>query len=62
MRNRILGTIGVLWGGGTLLFKLIGGSRTEGNDAYAAGQIAALIFGGLMLIVGLYLLTKGSNE
>lgn len=62
MRNRILGAIAILWGGGILLSKLLGGSQVEGNGAYAAGQTVALIFGGLMFIVGVYLLIKGSNK
>ena len=57
-RNRILGGIGVLWGGGILLFRLFG-SQPAAAGAYGAGQTAGLVFGGLLFVVGLYYLIKG---
>lgn len=60
MRNRILGGIGVLWGGAMLLrFFLQRGS--SGSRAYAAGQTAAVAFGALLFLVGLYYLIKGGR-
>ena len=54
-RNRILGGIGILWGGGILLVQ----RAPHAHGAYAAGQRAGLIFGALLLFVGLYYLLKG---
>lgn len=62
MRNRIFGAIGVIWGGGLLVSSLVRGDQLEGGGSYAAGQMTALVFGGLLLIVGLYYLMKGSKK
>lgn len=62
MRNRIFGAIGVIWGGGLLVSFLVRGGQLEGGGSYAAGQMTALVFGGLLLIVGLYYLMKGSKK
>jgi hypothetical protein len=59
MRNRIVGAIGVLWGGGMLYQGLTKG--VSGQGAYAAGQTAAYVFGALMLIVGIYYFLKGGR-
>lgn len=60
MWARILGAIGVLWGGAILVVGLMkGGPRGEG--AYAAGQVGGLVFGGLLFVVGLYYLVKGGG-
>ncbi|GIX05005.1 MAG: hypothetical protein KatS3mg114_0874 [Planctomycetaceae bacterium] len=58
MRNVIFGGIGVLWGGGILLYSLLGGDPRAGG-AYGAGQAAATIFGLLMFAAGLYYLITG---
>ena len=59
-KNRILGAIGVLWGGGMLLTRLIrGASDVTANNAYASGQMVGLVFGALLFFVGLYYLVKG---
>jgi hypothetical protein len=59
-KNRILGAIGVLWGGGMLLARLArGAGDAAANEAYAAGQMVGLIFGALLFLVGLYYLIKG---
>jgi hypothetical protein len=58
-RNRILGTIGILWGGGILLSKALGAQPTATNQAYAAGQTGAYIFALLLLVVGIYYAVKG---
>jgi hypothetical protein len=59
MRNRIMGGIGVVWGGGVVLYGLFGQDRAGG--AYGAGQMAAIVFGACMLIAGLYYLIKGDS-
>jgi hypothetical protein len=62
MRNRIFGAIGVIWGGGVLLYSFVGRGQVEGSGAYAAGQMTAVVFGGLLFLVGLYYLMKGSKK
>ena len=62
MRNRIFGAIGVLWGGAILVSKLISGHLASGSGAYASGQIAGLVFGVLLFVVGLYYLIKGGGK
>ena len=61
MKNRIYGGIGVLLGGAILIAGLVGGGG-GGQGAYGAGQTTGLIFGGLLLIVGLYYLVKGCGD
>jgi hypothetical protein len=62
MRNRILGAIGMLWGLGLLLFKLLSDGRTQEQGAYGAGQTGGLIFGGLLLAVGMYYFFKSPTK
>lgn len=62
MRNRIFGAIGVLWGAGLLLFQLLGSNQAQGKGAYGSGQSAGLIFGGLLLAVGMYYLIKSPSK
>ena len=59
MRNRIMGGIGVVWGVGVVVYGLFGAERGEG--AYGAGQMAAVVFGACMAIVGLVYLIKGDS-
>ena len=47
MRNRVLGAIGVLWGGLILLRRLAGGGAGDGAGAYGAGQTVGLVFAGI---------------
>ncbi|WP_158753485.1 hypothetical protein [Dyella sp. S184] len=54
MRNKIFGGIGILWGGVLLFRWFTSGTPTGGSSAYQAGQSAAVIFGALMLVAGLY--------
>jgi len=61
MRNRILGAVGVVWGGSILLSGLRGGVRA-GSDAYVAGGIAGLAFGLLLFAVGAWYLIKGNPK
>src|SRR6266581_1768301 len=62
VRNRIFGGIGVFWGGGLLVSKLISGQWVSGSGAYASGQIGALVFSILLFGVGLYYLIKGGSK
>jgi hypothetical protein len=57
MRQRILGGIGVVWGGALLLRRMVAGPPA-GQGAYAAGQNGALVFAVLLLVVGLYYLIR----
>ncbi len=58
-RNRILGIIGVVWGGGILLSRAVGAQAVTTNAAYAAGQSTAYLFAFVLLVVGLYFAVKG---
>ena len=62
MRNRIFGAIGVLWGGGLLLFQLLSGGQTQAKGAYGSGQTGGLIFGGLLLAAGMYYFIKSLSK
>jgi hypothetical protein len=61
MRNRILGAVGVLWGGLILLGRLGAGRPVSGTGAYAGGQAIGLVFAVLLLVVGLYYLVRGGG-
>ena len=64
MKNKILGWIGVIWGGLLLLkfvVSLLSGERI-GGGAYGAGQITGVIFGGLLFLAGLLALRKKPAE
>jgi hypothetical protein len=60
MRNRILGGIGVLWGGAMLLRVYLGGGPV-GTGAYRAGQITALVFAAILVLAGSYYLIRGGG-
>jgi hypothetical protein len=62
MRNRILGAIGVVWGGLILLGRAVSDGPVDRPAAYAAGQMAGLIFAALLLVVGLFYLIKGGGS
>jgi hypothetical protein len=62
MRNRILGAIGVIWGG-LVLLNWLRSSGSHGSGAYAAGYSAGVIFGALLFLIGgYYLLTGGAKK
>lgn len=61
-RYRIAGAIALVWGAAMLIWHFIGGNRVEGNGAYASGQHTALIFGGLLFVVGLYAVITGGRK
>ena len=54
MRQKVLGAIGVVWGGTLLALHLTRGARSGGIGAYAAGRAFALLFARLLFGVGLY--------
>jgi len=59
MKNKILGWIGVVWGGLVLLSGLAKmSSGGTGEGAYGAGQFTGVIFGGLLCLAGVYTLRK----
>ena len=58
MKQRILGAIGVLWGGALLALHLTRGARSGGLGAYVAGRAFALAFAGALFGVGLYCLLR----
>jgi hypothetical protein len=62
MRNRILGAIGVVWGGAALV-NWFRSPAPHGSGAYAAGYSVGVIFGALLFLVGgYYLLTGGRSK
>jgi hypothetical protein len=61
VRQRVLGGIGVLWGGLILLSRVFGGAPPAGSGAYGAGRNAALVFAVLLFSVGLYYLLRKSS-
>ncbi len=58
MRNVIFGGIGVLWGGGILLYWFLGGGG-RGEGAFGAGQAVGAVFGVLLFGAGLFYLISG---
>jgi hypothetical protein len=58
-KNRILGVIGLIWGGGIVLARLASSVPPSPDPGYAAGQNAALLLGTLLAFVGLYYAVKG---
>lgn len=61
MRNKIFGSIGILWGGAIVLRWLLTDTPVSGNSAYETGQTAAVIFGVALLLAGLYYFFKKTN-
>lgn len=65
MRNRILGAIGLIWGGLILISGLSGGPAPADSPAfqggYTVGTYASLVFGAVLAVAGLYYLIKGNG-
>ena len=57
MRNKIFGAIGVIWGG-AILFNWLTADAPTGSTAYQGGQTAAVVFGGVLFLAGLYYFFK----
>ena len=55
MRIKLLGWIGIVWGGAIIVSKLVASNAEPAKSgAYAAGQTAGLVLGVLLLVVGAY--------
>ena len=62
-RNLVEGMVGIVLGGGLTINGLLSGAPARaGSSAYAMGEFAALIFGVVFLVAGLYYLRKGLRE
>jgi hypothetical protein len=61
MRNRVFGIIGIVWGGAIVAWAIYKGGPS-GRGAFAAGEIAGMVMGGLMLIAGISALLKGNRS
>jgi len=53
MRDKIIGAIGVIWGGGMLLRWFMTGPPA-GVGSYEGGQTAVAFLGAVMVVAGLY--------
>jgi LPXTG-motif cell wall-anchored protein len=62
MRNRIIGAIGILWGGAILLRYFLNKGSVDRDAAYASGQKAAVVFGALLFVAGLYYFMKKRKQ
>jgi hypothetical protein len=59
-KERLLGLLGVLWGGGILVAGLTRDAvEATAGPAYATGQTMGLVLGALLFFVGLYYLITG---
>ena len=58
MKHKIIGVIGVIWGGSIVARWLFADTQVSGNSAFQAGQSTAVIFGALVLAAGLYYFFK----
>ena len=59
MKNKILGAIGVLWGGAIIANWLL--TPAAGNEAYNMGQLLAIAFGVVLLSAGGYTFLKAKQ-
>ena len=57
MRNKIIGGVGILWGG-AIVARYFLAEQTAGSEAYQLGKTGAVIIGLVMLIWGLYYVFK----
>jgi hypothetical protein len=60
VRNKLFGTIGVIWGGAMLVSAYSRGAP-EGEGAFAAGQTIGIVFAVLLIVIGAYYFMKRSN-
>jgi hypothetical protein len=61
MRNKIFGGIGMLWGGGILVYSLMSAAGSSGSAGYGSGGTGALFFGVLMAGAGAYTFFKKAS-
>jgi hypothetical protein len=62
MYQRLLGVVGVLWGGGIFLSGFLSRGQAGGSGAYATGQSSAWIFGLLLFLAGIFCLIKSPSK
>ncbi len=62
MTNKIVGGIGIVWGGFILLNWLMGKTAASGSAAYQNGHTAAVVFGLLLFFVGQYYFFRKPNQ
>lgn len=60
MRDKIIGAISVLWGGGMLVKWFMTGPPA-GVGGYAGGQTAVAFLGAVMVVAGLYRFFKSRD-
>jgi LPXTG-motif cell wall-anchored protein len=58
LRNKIFGGIGVIWGSLILYNGLTSSASEASSTAYKSGQTGALVFGAVLLGLGLYYFFK----
>ena len=59
MNFRILGSFLALWGAAIVIFRFIGDSDQALGEPITRGDVGVLIFGWVLLGVGLYLIIRG---
>ncbi len=63
MLRRIIGTVAVLWGAGILISNLLMGDSYPSNEkTYNAREVAIVVIGVLLLLIGMYYLIKGTHD
>lgn len=62
MRHLIFGTIGTLWGASIIASNLFRTPPANVNAAYQAGANMSLVFGSLLLFVGIATIVKGARK
>jgi hypothetical protein len=60
LKRRVLGVVGVIFGGGIILARLLGSTDLSTSPSYRSGQIAGLIFGIIFFGIGIYYLLKNT--
>jgi hypothetical protein len=62
LKRRVLGAVGVIFGGGIILTRLLGSNDLSTSSSYRSGQIAGLIFGTMFFGIGIYYLLKKDSH
>ena len=58
--RKLLPLIAVIWGGGVIVYGISKG--LSGSGSYAAGQVAAMLFGVVLVVVGVRSFTRRSGN
>jgi len=61
MWDRIVGLVGVSWGGYVLVGAVLRAGR-EGTSAFGGSQISGLVLAVLFIIAGVYFLLRGAGK